>query len=268
MSGTVEHTDIGAYALGLLEDADRLAFEEHLATCERCRAELDDMGDLRGLFGDIDADAFSPLRAAPFPDRRDGDAEDAETGPPAVASPGSAPTAPVIDLRSARSARVRRTVIALASAAAAAALFVAGVGLGGGFSSDDDSSAAAHSDHATPTSPSGHLLLTGERHPETGSVRGIGSVTGVVALEQKGWGTHIGLELSGVQGPLLCDLVAVGPDGRTEVIGNWQVPAKGYGVPSNPEPLTFHGGTSFAKDTIQRVDVRTSDGRTLVSVPV
>lgn len=264
MSGTVEHTDVGAYALGLLEDADRRAFEEHLADCERCRAELGDMGDLRGLFGDIDADAFSPLRAAPFPQRTD---SVQESDDPAAAVPESAPTAPVIDLRSARSKRVRRTAMGLAAAAAAAVLLVAGIGIGGGFSSDDTSS-QADSDHVMPTTPSGQLLLTGERHPATGSVQGAGTVTGAVALENKGWGTHIGLELSGVQGPLLCDLVAVGPDGRTEVIGNWQVPAKGYGVPANPEPLMFHGGTSFAKDTIQRIDVRTSDGKTLLSVPI
>ena len=28
-----EHTDVGAYALGLLEPQDRQAFEEHLAGC-------------------------------------------------------------------------------------------------------------------------------------------------------------------------------------------------------------------------------------------
>lgn len=263
MSGTVEHTDVGAYALGLLEDADRLRFEEHLAACERCRTELDGMGGMRGLFDGIDADAFAPLRAAPFPGRDDA----REQGDAGAAAPEPAPTAPVTDLRAVRSSRVRRAAVALASVAAAAALLVTGIGIGGGFTSDDTSS-QAHSDHVMPTSPSGELLLTGERHPATGSVQGVGSVTGVVALETKGWGTHVGLELSGVQGPLLCDLVAVGPDGKTEVIGNWQVPAKGYGVPSNPQPLTFHGGTSFAKDTIQRVDVRTMDGQTLVSVPV
>jgi anti-sigma factor RsiW len=35
-----EHTDVGAYALGLLEPEDRRAFEEHLAGCPACAAEL------------------------------------------------------------------------------------------------------------------------------------------------------------------------------------------------------------------------------------
>ena len=31
-----EHTDVAAYALGLLDPADRQAFEEHLAGCPGC----------------------------------------------------------------------------------------------------------------------------------------------------------------------------------------------------------------------------------------
>ncbi|PKK12310.1 zf-HC2 domain-containing protein [Thermomonospora sp. CIF 1] len=41
MDGRVEHTDVGAYVLGLLEEGDRRTFEEHLAGCARCRAELE-----------------------------------------------------------------------------------------------------------------------------------------------------------------------------------------------------------------------------------
>ena len=64
MSGSpVEHTDVGAYALGLLEEDDRRAFEAHLRGCARCRAELRQM---RGV-----ADVLSDLRdagPAPAPD--------------------------------------------------------------------------------------------------------------------------------------------------------------------------------------------------------
>ena len=48
-----EHTDVGAYALGLLEDQDRAAFEAHLATCDACRGELETLSPvgvlLRGM---------------------------------------------------------------------------------------------------------------------------------------------------------------------------------------------------------------------------
>ncbi len=48
MSSQIEHTDVGAYALGLLEDGDRRAFEAHLHGCGRCQAEL---GELSGTAG-------------------------------------------------------------------------------------------------------------------------------------------------------------------------------------------------------------------------
>ena len=42
-----EHTDVGAYALGLLEAQDRQAFEEHLATCPSCAAELAELSGMK-----------------------------------------------------------------------------------------------------------------------------------------------------------------------------------------------------------------------------
>ena len=37
---SAEHTDIGAYSLGLLDERDRLAFEDHLASCPSCGAQI------------------------------------------------------------------------------------------------------------------------------------------------------------------------------------------------------------------------------------
>ncbi|WP_436771476.1 anti-sigma factor family protein [Yinghuangia sp. YIM S09857] len=232
MSTPVEHTDVGAYALGLLEDEDRLAFESHLATCGRCQAELDELGHMRGLFADVEADAFTP-----------------------------APEAPVVDLGARRSARerARRFGIGIAAAAAAAVLLVAGVGIGGGFES---------SPQAGHMSPAGELLVAGERHPAKGFAQGPDGAQGFLGLDSKGWGSHIGLELTGVRGPLRCNLVAVGKDGTSEVMGTWSVPASGYGVPENTKPLVFHGGTSMGKDAIDHFEVRTVEGRTLLTIPM
>jgi anti-sigma factor RsiW len=62
MDGRAEHTDVGAYALGLLEERDRRAFEAHLAGCAACRAELEKLSGV--------ADALRAIRDdAPDADR-------------------------------------------------------------------------------------------------------------------------------------------------------------------------------------------------------
>jgi anti-sigma factor RsiW len=48
-----EHTDVGAYALGLLEEQDRRAFEGHLAGCPSCRAELAELSGMKDLLSGI-----------------------------------------------------------------------------------------------------------------------------------------------------------------------------------------------------------------------
>jgi len=61
-----EHTDVGAYALGLLEPADRQAFEEHLASCPSCAAELADLSGMKDLLtgiGPVPAGAEEPTEA-------------------------------------------------------------------------------------------------------------------------------------------------------------------------------------------------------------
>lgn len=49
-----EHTDVGAYSLGLLEQADREAFEDHLSGCPVCAAELAELSGMAGLLRGIE----------------------------------------------------------------------------------------------------------------------------------------------------------------------------------------------------------------------
>src|SRR5690349_9760843 len=55
------HDLTAAYALDALDERERETYEEHLARCERCRAELE------GLQPSVAALAYAPEAAAPSP---------------------------------------------------------------------------------------------------------------------------------------------------------------------------------------------------------
>ncbi|MFB4297046.1 anti-sigma factor family protein [Actinomadura sp. NTSP31] len=232
MSSQVEHTDVGAYALGLLEADDRRAFEAHLRACGFCQAELREMGSM--------AEALSGI----------GPAEAEPPGEPA------GPPAPVIDLvrrKQARDRRVRRVAYA-AGAAAAAALVAAGVGVGTTLGGDDGQKA-----------PPQAQAIVGERHQATDARTG---ASGTVGLVNKKWGTQVTFELAKVKGPLRCHLEAVSTSGARTVVGGWRVPAPGYGVPGSPKPLTMQGATALSRDEISRFQVVVDGGGTLLTIPV
>lgn len=44
-----EHETVGAYALGILDDAEATAFEAHLATCEWCAQQLDELAGMEPM---------------------------------------------------------------------------------------------------------------------------------------------------------------------------------------------------------------------------
>ncbi|MFF5111232.1 anti-sigma factor family protein [Streptosporangium sp. NPDC000509] len=238
MTSRVEHTDVGAYALGILGEPDRTAFSDHLATCPSCTAEL------RELSGVADALAgIGPLRD---------DAAGAGEGNPAEV---------VNLLRRRRTAdrRARRGTFVI-GAAAAVTLVAGGIAAGTAISGESGNVPVGHSAHG----PAEEAYRTGT--PLAG--KGASGVTGGLVLETKGWGTHAVLELKGVKGPLECELVAVSPTGERRVVTGWAVPERGYGVPGSPEPLYVHGGVAWGPAGIDHFEVRTNGGDTLLTVAV
>ena len=59
-SGGELHLLTGAYALDALDPAERAAFEEHLATCESCQAEVKELRATAGLLGAAAAETPPP----------------------------------------------------------------------------------------------------------------------------------------------------------------------------------------------------------------
>jgi hypothetical protein len=227
----VEHTDVAAYALGLLEEPERRAFAAHLEDCPRCAGELRQLTGMREL--------LTQVEPVDLEDRHD------TAGVP-------------VDL----GARRRRPVDRIAMIAAAAAILLVGVFVGATVSDSGSAPGAAPvGDHVH--APAAQLLLYGQRFaaadPETG-------VTGVVGIEPRGFGTHVALELRGVHGPLRCSLTVVSRTGVREPAATWGVPVPGYGVPGAPNPLVIHGATSIPPGDIARFEISTTD-RTLLGVP-
>ncbi|PZG12001.1 RNA polymerase subunit sigma, partial [Nonomuraea aridisoli] len=161
-------------------------------------------------------------------------------------------------VRRAAAERRRRRVNRTFTTAAACLVVAAGVFVAVGSVTGEPNPDSIHS-------PAAALLMTGRTYSVTDAASG---VTSVVGLEDKGWGTHVALELKGVKGPLQCRLLAVGDDGRSEVVASWGVPDKGYGVPGSPDPLLLHGGTSLTQDELNHFTVQTFDGRILATVAV
>jgi len=52
--GPCVHPDVGAYALGLLEAAERTAYERHLITCAQCLRTLEGLAPMIELLGQVD----------------------------------------------------------------------------------------------------------------------------------------------------------------------------------------------------------------------
>jgi Putative zinc-finger len=219
------HTDVGAYALGLLEAADRQAFEEHLAGCPACAEELAEMSGMKDLLtgiGPVDAPADGPAEAE------------------------------VTDLVRRRAAAQRRRVRWQSMLAAAAAVVLLAVGVGVGL-------ATAPRSHTPPTQPLVTLAVhrsataTGT-NPQTG-------VSGVAGLVSKPFGTQVTVNLK-MKGPLECQLVAVSKTGERTVIATWFVPPVDFGGPLHPAPLHIQGWTTIKTGDLARIDVDRVPGGT------
>jgi hypothetical protein len=239
MTEQVDHTDVAAYALGVLAEHDRSAFEAHLAQCTLCTEHLDDFTGVAGLL--VAVAGMEPDPASEEP-----------TGEQQVAR---------LLRRRQAAERSRRRGTAALGAAAAVVLLAAGTVVGGMVTARTGIVAGPRERSSAP-----RLLDNAETRSAADPVTG---VAGTVAMQRKGWGTNIALELGHLKGPLVCRLVAVSTAGERHVVVDWRVPPKGYGVPGSPDRLLVNGGTSLDRADIARFDVQVgTSGRTLLRIPV
>lgn len=252
--GPSEHETVGAYALGILDDAEATAFEAHLATCEWCAQQLDELAGMEPMLA-----ALADLPGS---------------GSPAIGESLSAKPSPRIvhnlvdEVAEHRAQKRRRSFYMVA---AAAALIVAGPFAAMAASGGNDSGGDGGNRVVSAANPAKDLF-TGIENKVSGSDAKTG-VTATVGLDGKPWGTQTGLELKGVKGPLKCSLIFVGKDGQRETAASWSVPKWGYGIPDAKteqarNPLYVSGGVSMAPGEVDHVEVMDFDGNKLVEVDV
>ncbi|MFC4049903.1 anti-sigma factor family protein [Actinomadura syzygii] len=224
MTAEVEHSDVGAYALGLLTPADAKTFEGHLASCERCSDELAGLRGVAGLLTGLGA---------------------VQDDAPAESASG------VVDLmrhRRGLGRGARRTRLLLA--VAAVLLFAGGVVVG------------TTQRHGTVPAD---LRGWGEIRSADDVKSGLAAVA---ALQEKGWGTHVALDLGHLTGPRTCRLIVVSTEGEEREVTGWEVPVRGYGAIDSPDHLQVHGGTAIPLGDIERFVLRADGVGDLLSISV
>jgi hypothetical protein len=256
------HTDVAAYVLGVLSEAENTQFEAHLMNCPHCQLDLIELYQLPDVLDLVKRSWPEPPMPAPGP---------------RTLSPGPRVLRGLMEEAAVK--RRRRKRIGLLAGAAAAAAVIAGPLVTLAVRPADavpPAALAAPSGKQAP--PVSSVPATSTAPPSAGAPgqpgggqtygRGSGgsAVSAVVTVSPVEWGSRVDLELRGIVGPVKCQLVAVSTGGDERVVSSWAVPPKGFGIPGSPEPLRLQGSISLAMDQIGRFEVRGDDGSVLVVV--
>ena len=218
---------LGAYVLGALDPADRSRVDAHLAGCPDCRDELASFAALPGLLGRVS--------------RSEVETEPVDPGPQLLERLLGAAAA------ERRHDRRRR----LLTSVAAGVIVLAAVGVTVGVTQTRHPAStrgAGTSETFTATNPQNHVQAT-------------------ITETKKGWGASVDVSVVGVTADLAgqsCQLIAVGPGGKTDVAASWAAPAAGY---TGLSKVNASGSTAMAAKDISAFKVVGSDGKTLVWVP-
>ncbi|MES4902621.1 MULTISPECIES: zf-HC2 domain-containing protein [unclassified Streptomyces] len=261
------HDAVGAYVLGVLDDADATYFEQHLAGCEQCGRRLDELAGLEPMLAELASDVPG-IHGAPGRPGLTGVPHSFTATPNGIDTLTASPGPGLLDRMIGEVAVVRRRRRRRhLSLVAAAAVLIIGGPLGAvALTSDDGSSTTVTAGTTASEIFEKSPTKVEATDPDT-------KVSAAIALEDKKWGTDAMLRLKNVKGPLACSLIAVPKSGEKQVMTTWSVPPQGYGIADSPDksaqaPLFTQGGAAYKLADIDHFEIRTLDGKLLVSVKV
>ncbi|MGC5311256.1 anti-sigma factor family protein [Micromonospora zamorensis] len=254
-----DHMDVAAYALGVLDEQETERFEEHLATCWACAAELETMVPVVGLLSDIDGETMMAL-------------EQTATDPALLNR----------TLGAVRADRRRTRFRQMLATAAAVVVFGGLTGYGFVSVTDSGSTPVAGPTSNAPIDPQTSGPTAPPSGPGVGGTEEEGDqvdatdpTTGVqttVFLVKREYGTRINFSLRKLPGPRVCRLVVVRKNADPEVISTWSVPEGGYGTNTRPQGLELSASTSAPVSDIKQLQVQSVDANgvasPLVTVPM
>jgi hypothetical protein len=220
---------LGPYVLGALEPGEAREVETHLRECAECREELAQLEEMKVLLGEVPPEAF--LDGAPD----DGDLMLQRTLRAARA-----------DDRPADRSK-RRWMLPVAAAA-----LVAATALGGGVIIGQQT--------ATTVAPPEKDL------PGTIHVTGTDDVTGTTmatSVEPRAGWSWVDVKLTGLEPGAECELLVTDENGKTYVAGSWVVSEEAARKGSR-----FAGGVLVPIDQVASVEVKTVEGKHVVTTPV
>jgi anti-sigma factor RsiW len=226
---------LGAYVLGALDEVEAHAVEQHVALCDACRTELDELTELRDVLGEVPPEAFLD-------------------GPPDDGDLLLHRTLRQVRAEKAAGRGGRTLIVAAASVVAVAIALGGGVLIGKG----------ATSPQVVALPPPTIAPPTTTVVPGTKVVSGSAGGTRLTAtvIPAVGW-VRVNVSVVGLPVGQKCQLIVTSKSGQTEVAGSWLVTAKGSKSGTN-----LDGAALIAPDQVKSVEVRNFDGQTFVAASV
>ncbi|PWR11027.1 anti-sigma factor [Micromonospora acroterricola] len=229
-----DHTDIGGYLMGALDDEQVRQVEEHLAGCADCRTEVESLREWT-----------TALQAVPDAMLLDGPPEGGD----------------LLLQRTLRQVRgessgrrQRRGVVLSAAAAVVLAAAVSGGVVLGRTTGEAPDIEAQPGPSASVSSADPAIRYASASDPGTGA-----RLT-VAMTPAPGW-VRINAAVSGVPQGARCHLLVVGKDGSTVLAGSWLVSEKGAA-----DGTTLDGSALIDPAQVDSVRVETTDGKPYASV--